>query len=517
MKALLVLPVIIPLCTAAVSLLFWSRRRVQRGCSAAGAAALLAAGAALMYCVWFGGIASTQVGDWPAPFGITFVADVLGAVMVVLAGIVGVAVVGYSLTAIDRRREAFGFHPLVHALLAGVCGAFLTGDLFNMYVWFEVMLIASFVLMGLGGERAQMVGAVKYVVLNLVSSSLFLGAVGILYRLTGTLNLADLSRTLGAVGDGTGAAGGAAVTVTSMLFLVAFGIKAAIFPLFFWLPASYHTPPVVISALFAGLLTKVGVYALIRVFTLLFIGDVGYTHRLILVLAGLTMITGVLGAVAQRDVRIILSFHIVSQIGYMIMGLGIYTPLALAGSVFYILHHIVVKTNLFLIAGVIERAGGSFDLARVGGLFKSRPGLSALFLVSALSLAGLPPLSGFFAKLALVKAGLEAREYTIVAVSLAVSLLTLYSMTKIWNQAFWEPAPDGRPDARDNGRPPSPGEVRRLTVPVAGLAAVTLAVSAAAAPVFAVASRAAEQLMNPAEYVRAVLEQQDVRGQYARR
>lgn len=513
-RVLLVLPILIPLLTGVAALLLQRAPRIQRAVSIFGAAALLVSGIALLSQAWSGDILVTQVGNWPAPFGITFVADILSAIMVVLAGMTGLATVVYSLWGIDRRREAFGFHPLIHVLLMGVCGSFLTGDIFNLYVWFEVMLISSFVLMALGGERAQMDGAIKYVVINLVSSAFFLGAIGILYRLTGTLNFADLSRVIASVaadpeGLTTGVSNGAVVT-TSMLFLVAFGIKAAVFPLFFWLPASYHTPPVVVSAIFAGLLTKVGVYALIRVFTLVFVTDPGFTHSLILVIAGLTMITGVLGAMSQSDVRSILSFHIVSQIGYMIMGLGLFTPLALAGSVFYILHHIIVKTNLFFVAGIMQRLGRSSDLARLGGLYDQRPLLSVLFLVPAMSLAGLPPLSGFFAKLALVKAGLELQSYVIVAVALAVSLLTLYSMTKIWIGAFWKPAPVLADDAKETGDPGTASDARPnvngLMVPVAAMAMVTVVIGLAAGPLFDLASRSSEQLLDSSTYVQAVLD-----------
>ena len=315
----------------------------------------------------------------------------------------------YSLGSIDEAREAHGYHPLFHVLLMGVSMAFLTGDLFNLYVAFEVMLMASFVLLSLGGERAQLEGAVKYVTLNLLSSAVFLAAVGVLYGVAGTLNLADLAL---AVQRGTAPG---LVTTLACLFLVAFGIKAAVFPLFFWLPASYHTPPVAVSALFAGLLTKVGVYALVRAFTLVFTGDTALTHGLILAVAVLTMVTGVLGAAAQFEFRRVLSFHIVSQIGYMVLGLGLFTPLALAGTVFYLIHHIVVKTNLFLVAGIVKRLGGTLDLGSLGGLYRRRPALALLFLVPAFSLAGIPPLSGFWGKLVLVKAGLDSGHYAVTA------------------------------------------------------------------------------------------------------
>jgi multicomponent Na+:H+ antiporter subunit D len=287
------------------------------------------------------------------------------------------------------------------------------------------------------------------------------------------------------------------VTTLAMLFLVAFGVKAAVFPLFFWLPASYHTPPVAVSAIFAGLLTKVGVYALIRVFTLLFVQNVGYTHTLILIIAGLTMLTGVLGAVAQNEFRRILSFHIVSQIGYMIMGLGLFTRLALAGSVFYIVHHIIVKTNLFLVSGMAHRLRGTFELKDLGGLYHAHPWLALLFLIPALSLAGIPPLSGFFAKLALLQAGLEIGQYVIVVVALLVGILTLVSMTKIWAEAFWKPAAD----------PPASAVLSpcALLLPIVILATLTVLIGLAAGPLFALSLQAADQLLDPSYYIQAVL------------
>ncbi len=503
MRVLLVLPILIPLSTAAVSLVFWRRRSVQRWMGMAGTSGLLAASVWLFEAVRREGIQATQVGNWSAPFGITFVADLFSAIMVVLTGLMGLAVAVYSLGSVDRRRESFGYYPLLQILLMGVCGAFLTGDLFNLYVWFEVMLISSFVLLALGGERGQLEGAIKYVTLNLLSSAVFLAAVGLLYGLAGTLNMADLAIKLRAV-EQTGL-----VTTLAMMFLITFGVKAAVFPLFFWLPASYHTPPFAVSAIFAGLLTKVGVYALIRVFTLLFVVDVGYTHTLILVIAGLTMITGVLGAVAQNEFRRVLSFQVISSVGFMVMGLALFTPLALAGSVFYMLQDIVVKTNLFLVSGVAHRLCGTSELKEQGGLYATYPAFALLFLIPALSLAGIPPLSGFFAKLALVQAGLAAQSYMIVFVALAVSLLTLLSMTKIWNEAFWKPQPpESLPAATQTAMRAAAVSKRKglgtLIVPIAILAALTVCISLAAGPVFALATVAAEQLLDPAGYIRAV-------------
>ena len=382
----------------------------------------------------------------------------------------------------------------------GVSGVFLTGDLFNLYVWFEVMLMASFVLLALGGEKPQLEGAIKYVTLNLISSALFLTALGILYGMAGTLNMADLSRQL------NNEMHMGVVSTLAMLFLVAFGIKSALFPLFFWLPASYHTPPVSVSAIFAGLLTKVGVYTLIRVFSLLFNQDIAYTHTIILVVAGFTMVTGVLGAMAQNEFRRILSFHIISQVGYMVMGLGLFTPLALAGSIFYIIHHIIVKTNLFLVSGVARRLQGSYSLEKLGGLYQTAPVLTIIFIISAFSLAGLPPLSGFWAKLILVKASLDIAGYFIAATALAVGLLTLFSMAKIWAAAFWGDQPPAVTDEDQINNVQLNAPIKMaLYLPMIILGMLTLTIGLLSEPFFNLATKAAEQLLNPAEYIYAVL------------
>ena len=500
MQFLIVLPIIIPFATAIIALLARHWRLVQRIWGTVGAAGLLAVAIILFNIVYRDGIQSVQIGQWPAPYGITIVVDLFSAIMVVLTGVIALAVSIYSLVDIDEQRLTFGYFPLLHVLLMGVNGAFITGDIFNLYVWFEVMLIASFVLIAFGGRRLQMEGALKYVTLNLVSSALFLAGVGILYGKTGTLNMADLAQKLAVEPQSH------LITSSSMLFLVAFGIKAGVFPLFFWLPASYHRPPAAVSAVFAGLLTKVGVYALIRFFTLIFVHNLEFTHTLIIVIAGFTMVTGVLGAVAQYGMRRLLAFHIISQIGYMLMGLGLFTPLALAGSVLYIIHHIIVKTNLFLISGVVYKLRGSYHLENVGGLYKTNPGLAILFMVPALSLAGVPPLSGFFAKFVLIKAGLEINHYYIVAVALAVSLLTLFSMIKIWNEVFWKkmPEPENIDDKGLSKTVLTSKQYLLLIAPICMLAIMTITIGLGAEWFFGVAKQAAEQLLDPTDYINAV-------------
>lgn len=492
-KFLLVLPILVPFLTGILAVLSWHRRTLQRVVSMVGSVGLLLVGLLLFRRIEQLGPQSVQIGNWQAPFGITLYADMFAVIMLVLAGLMGLTVGLYSLANIDEIRQRLGFYPLYQILMMGVSGSFLAGDMFNLYVWFEVMLIASFVLLALGSERRQLEGAIKYVTLNLIASAIFLAAAGILYGVAGSLNMADLAMRLRTAPVGV-------VTTLAMMFLVAFGIKAALFPLFSWLPAAYHTPPTAVSAIFSGLLTKVGVYAIMRVFTLLFVHDQPYTNLILLVLSGLTMVTGVLGAASQFHYRRILSFHITSQIGYMVMGLALFTPLALAGAIFYIIHHIIVKTNLFLISGITEWIGGSYDLKKLGGLYVRQPLLAGLFLVSALALAGLPPLSGFWAKFTLIKAGLEAESYAIVVIALLVSLLTLYSMIKIWTQAYWKK----QPEAWERPSPPRGIGWAIRFAPVILLAMCTVALGLGAEYFLGVAQTAAYQLLNPSLYVETV-------------
>jgi len=434
-----------------------------------------------------------HVGAWHAPFGITIVADLLSAIMLTVTGILTLAVSIFVLGLPDERREAFGHHPLFHFLLVGVSGAFLAGDIFNLYVWFEVMLMSSFVLLALGSERSQLKGGIKYVTINLLASALFLAAAGTTYGLVGTLNMADLALRLKEYPNQ------GLVSLLSMLFLVCFGIKAALFPLFFWLPDSYHTPPSPVSAIFAGLLTKVGLYAIIRVFTLIFQEQSGPARTLLIWMAIFTMLTGVLGAAAQLEFRRTLSFHIISQVGYMLLGAALCTPLALTAAIFYIVHHMLVKTNLFLVSGAVHKLQHSYKFKNLGGVYEHYPVLACLFLVSALSLAGVPPLSGFWGKLMIIKAGLAVNAYTVVGVALVVSLLTLYSMSKIWGQVFWEERHE------HNDYLPKQNEWLLLLAPQAFLAGCTLIISLAPQPLFALSERAAYQLLEPQGYILAVL------------
>ncbi len=484
-------PVLIPFLGAALSACLWTHRRAQRVVSYGAVALLLPASFLLVQAVLTNEVVAIRFGDWDAPFGIVFVADRLSAAMACVTGLLAAAVMVFGLADIRMREERAGFHPLFQGMLIGVNGAFLTGDLFNLYVWFEVMLITAMGLLVIGRTRAQIDGTLRYAVLNLVSTLFFLMGVALLYGVTGTLNMADLGRAL------EGAEPSVNLVVAAVLLFSGFAIKAGYFPLFFWLPASYHTASITIAAIFAGLLTKVGVYASFRVFTLIFdVEDFGLRTILGVMAAG-TMLFGVFGAAVQWDVRRILAFHIVSQIGYMLLGLAISTQAALAGAIFYIVHHIVVKANLFLIAGAIHRASGTYDLRRSGGLMARSPWLAAAFLVPALSLAGMPPLSGFWAKLLVIDATLRAEDYLLAAVALFVGALTLYSMSKIWAEAFWKAPVLPRRQARPVPLP--------MMVAIGALCIVTLVIGLAPQALIVYSQDAARQLLDPALYIGASL------------
>ncbi len=495
MRWLLPFAIVAPLAVAPVTILLGRRRGPQRVVSLLTLTATTAASIAILVAVESDGVAAIQLGGWPVPLGITLVADLFSAIMLVIGQLMLLAVLAYAVGQPGAEDRFVSFHPVYLVLSAGISASFLTGDLFNLFVAFEMMLVASYVLITLGATRSQVRTGMTYVVISLLASTLFVTAVALLYAATGTVNLADLAGRVAELDP-------ALRTAFALLLLVVFGIKAAIFPLFFWLPDSYPTAPTAVTAVFAGLLTKVGVYAIIRTQTLLFPSD-SRPGTVILVLAAATMVVGVLGAIAQSDVKRILSFHIVSQIGYMVFGLGLFTVAGLAGAVLYIVHHITVKTTLFLTGGLIEHAGRESSLKRLGGLLHRTPVIAVLFLVPALSLAGLPPFSGFVAKLALVEAGIGAETYVVVGVSLVVSALTLFSMTKIWGGVFWgepeEPAGAPLPAPTRLGAPPL------MVGATAALVVLSLVIAAGSGPLYELSERAAVDLLDPSPYIDAVL------------
>ena len=495
MKWLVAVPVVLPLLGAAVSILVGRSRLAQRVLGVGVLATVVVASAVLLVVVDRDGTIVARAGDWPAPLGITLVADRFAVTMLAVASVMLLGVLLYAIAEPGAERNHVGFQSVYLVLAAGVSASFLTGDLFNLFVAFEMMLTASYVLMTLGGRREQVRSGMTYVVISLLASTLFVTALALLYAATGTVNMADLAGRVAELPPGVRSA-------FAVLLLVVFGIKAALFPLFFWLPDSYPIAPSPITAVFAGLLTKVGIYAIVRTQTLFFPAD-SRPGTLILVLAAATMVVGVLGALAQDDVKRILSFTIVSQIGYLAFGLGLFTVAGVAAAVFSMVHHIVVTTALFLASGLIERVGGSSRLTQVGGMVRKAPVMATLFLLPALGMAGIPPLSGFVSKFALVDAGIASGQYVIVGVSLLVSLLTLLSMIRIWTGVFWNPVEDPPENGGADGV--RPGGALGMLVPTAAVVACSLTVAAVAGPLYSLSERTASELLDRTGYVAEVI------------
>lgn len=500
----IVLFTLIPLVAGTLNVALHRSRSAQRVVGVLALAANLLLAAAALFTVYrgadqVGGVLVSQMGNWPAPYGITVAVDALSAVMLAVTGAVTLGVYLYALTQLPDRFEGGYFHATYLFLLLGVNWAFVTGDLFNLFVAFEIMLMSSYVLMSAGTTGAQMRQSYKYVLLNLISSTLFVTACGLLYGHLGTLNMADITRL-----SMTGRIPGRALPAIGLLLIV-FGSKTAAFPLWYWLPDTYPTMPPAVGGLFAGLLTKVGVYTMIRTFIMMFGADAavrGLVQPIILVSAAGTMFLGVLGAVSSHNVRRILAIHVISQVGYMVLGVGLATEAAVAATVLYMVQHMVVKSTLFLCCGLIERYEGTDELDRLGGLLKRDAWLAALFLLAALSLAGLPPLSGFFGKLLLLVESLRVRGpggYILATLAVVTSLLTLLSMLKIWSFAFWSPAPSGV------GRLPRPRRRGAGLVVIAAMVLLALSVGFGAEHYLKVARVAARGVLDPRPYVAAVL------------
>lgn len=514
------LPVLIPMLAAAVTLVGGRRPRFQRAVTMAALTAGLTVSCLLLYLADRDGISALQVGGWESPVGITLVVDRLSAIMLVVSYIVLLAVmafaVGQGIHDGNERQPVSIFLPTYLALAAGISNAFLAGDLFNLYVGFEVLLAASFVLLTLGASADRVRAGVSYVMVSMVSSLIFLIGIALAYGATGTLNMAQMALRFDDIPEGT------RMAVFGVL-LVAFGIKAAVFPLSTWLPDSYPTAPAPVTAVFAGLLTKVGVYAIIRAHTLLF--PQGELDDVLLICGLLTMIVGILGAIAQSDIKRLLSFTLVSHIGYMVFGIALSTQQGLSGAIYYVAHHIVVQTTLFLVVGLIERQAGSSSLRRLGGLAAASPVLAIVFLIPALNLGGIPPFSGFIGKIALLQAGAahpSVLSWVLVGGGTVTSLLTLYVVARVWTKAFWRPradAPEGDladvgpsalideserdiafDDREDVGRMPA-----LMLAPTIALVGVGVALTVFAGQIIAVTDRAATDLQDRSIYVDAVL------------
>ena len=513
MNTLVPLLVALPLLGAGIALVFGRQRRVQVGVSVVTLTLVLAISAVLLYAVDSSGQAiAVSVGGWPVPFGIVLYVDRLAALLVVISSIVLLAVllfsVGQGAADGDDDTPVTIFHPSYLILSAGIFNAFIAGDLFNLYVGFEILLVASYVLITLGSTESRIRAGVVYIVVSLVSSILFLAAIAAIYGALGTVNIAQLAERMSQLPDST-------QLVLHLMLLLAFSIKAAVFPLSFWLPDSYPTAPAPVTAVFAGLLTKVGVYAMIRTETQIFRDN--DVNTLLLIVALATMIVGVLGALAQAELKRILSFTLVSHVGYLVFGLAIATPLALGATIYYMVHHIIVQTTLFLAVGLIERRAGSTSILKVKGLMRAAPVIAVLFFIPAINLGGLPPFSGFIGKLALFDAAAEVGTplmYILIIGGIVTSLLTLYTLMRAWNLAFWREDDDATeetgvvdrisylgdaPAAADEGaRRVIP---RIMTATTAGMVAVTVALTVFAGPLYSLCASIGDALLTPVTLV----------------
>ncbi|OFX88858.1 MAG: pH regulation protein D [Bacteroidetes bacterium GWF2_33_16] len=438
----------------------------------------------------------SQMGSWPAPFGITLIADRFSAFMLFMSALVFIAVTIYSVQSIDKERIKNNYFLFTFGILMGVNGSFLAGDIFNLYVWFEVMLMGSFILISFGGERIQLEGAIKYLILNLISSFFFVAGIGILYGKMGSLNMADLAQKFAFTGSFP-----SLFEPAMVLFVVGFAIKGALFPFFFWLPASYHTPPPAVSALFAGLLTKVGIYSLIRIYTLFLFHFDYFWNPIILWLGILSMVIGVITATSQFDFRKVLSFHIISQVGYVVIGLAFYTISGLAAAIFFLGHNMISKTNAFMVAGWVHRERKTLNMKVLGEMFNKNTLWGVLFFISAFSLAGLPPLSGFAGKYLIIKAGIESDHIFVALIALFVGLFTLFSMTKIWIEVFWKNNPTE--NAAENNTKALPHGLMLTGSIILALSIIAMGIWAA--PIVEFCEKAAADLLNTQKYINFVL------------
>jgi multicomponent K+:H+ antiporter subunit D len=492
---LILVPILLPL-VAGMTNLFLRRPglALPRIVSAAAATGALVAAALLVLQADTGGFLTYALGNWPAPFGIVLVLDRLSALMLLTTAILAVVVLAHAWGDDDTRGP--DFHVIFPLQLTGINGAFLTGDMFNLFVFFEILLIASYCLAvhGSGPERTR--HTLRYVVLNLVGSSLFLIALGTLYGVCGTLNMADLALAAAAP------AGQAPLLAAAALLLVTvFGLKAAVLPLFTWLPGLYAAALPSVAALFA-IMTKVGVYAILRILTLIFPhdGPLPEIAALVLPLGLATLVWGALGAMGGRNLRETLAYLVIVSVGTLLAGIGLWSPAGIAAALYYLPHSTLVTAGLFLLAGRLPDGPATADNAHWTAPAESGPAVSdltgAVFLLGAVATGGLPPLSGFIGKVLLLQAASGPYMAWVWTVVLGGSLLVLAALARVGSDIFWKSPDNSAPGADPSGS--------RLW-PAALLILAGVAMAALASPITRYTNAAAAQLVETQAYIQAVM------------
>lgn len=491
MNNLLILPIALPLFIGMLLIIFrkniWLHRLLSLvACIFSGMVALI-----FMNQIKNSGIQTLQLGGWQAPYGISLVADMFAALLLFVTSIVSLCCLLYAFHSIGKEREEHYFYPLILFLITGVNGAFLTGDLFNLYVFFEVFLVSSYVLITLEGTRNQLRESLKYIMINVISSAFFLVGVAYLYAVTGTLNFAHLSVRVAEAGqDGL-------ITTISLLFLIVFSLKAGLF-LFYWLPGSYSVPPGAIAAIFAALLTKVGIYAIFRMFTLIFYHQPQVTHMGIGILAALTMILGAMGAVGYRDLKKILTYNVIISVGFILIGLVAFTEQSLLGSIYYLIHDMIIKALVFLIGATIIGLTGTSKLKDMSGLIRTHPALGWMFFIAVLSMVGIPPLSGFLGKLYITKGAFAASYFWLGGFGLLASIFILYSLIKVFMDVFWGETVMSEDEEK--------GTTKGVMLPIVLLTGISLALGLGAEGIHEYVLIAAKGLLDPNQYIFAVLD-----------
>ena len=481
------LPIILPFLAGVIMLFLGKRPMPHRMISAVTSLIMVGVAAFNVYYVYVNGTMVTFIGNWSAPFGISVVYDMVAALLVLTTSIVTFFVVVYSFQSIGYERERYYYYPMVLFMITGIIGAFTTGDIFNMFVFFEVFLLASYVLITLCSRKIQLQEGFKYLVVNIVSSNFFLVGLAYLYSVTGSLNMADIHIKLSNY-DGNLAI----MTIVAVVFLFVFATKAGLFPLYFWMPGSYNAPPMPVIALFGALLTKVGVYAIARIFSLFFTNDVGNTDQVLLLLSLLTIIVGSIGALAYTNMKQIIIYNIMIAVGVIMVGFSMMDYAGTVGSMYYLIHDMIIKAALFLLIGFIIYRTGKNDAADLGGLIRQHPVVGWTFFIATLSLAGVPPFPGFFGKLYIVESAFDNGHAIAAILVLLSSLVVLYSVIRIFIKVFW-------------GEPAQPIELKniksdKLLFSAVGLVIISAVFGLSADFLFPIFEMAAESFFDPSSY-----------------